>query len=77
MCIQEFITDENVAEKLAGLMDYLVAPGFGHRGIEGKITAIKYARENRLAILWNLPWNANGSDRICQECVGHQACSFN
>jgi CTP synthase len=44
----EFITDQNVAEKLAGLDGLLVAPGFGNRGIEGKITAIKYARENAL-----------------------------
>lgn len=41
----EFITDQNVAEKLSGLDGLLVAPGFGNRGIEGKITAIKYARE--------------------------------
>src|SRR5205085_8868972 len=44
----EFITDENVAEKLDGLDGLLVAPGFGHRGIDGKITAVKYARENGL-----------------------------
>jgi CTP synthase len=44
----EFITDENVAEKLANLDGLLVAPGFGHRGIEGKISAVKYARENGL-----------------------------
>jgi CTP synthase len=44
----EFITDENVAEKLDGLDGLLVAPGFGHRGIEGKIVAVKYARENGL-----------------------------
>jgi CTP synthase len=44
----EFITDQNVSEKLAGLDGLLVAPGFGNRGIEGKITAIKYARENAL-----------------------------
>lgn len=44
----EFITDQNVAEKLSGLDGLLVAPGFGNRGIEGKITAIKYARENSL-----------------------------
>src|SRR5687768_10927843 len=44
----EFITPENVAEKLAGLDGLLVAPGFGHRGIEGKIIAVKYARENGL-----------------------------
>lgn len=44
----EFITEENVGEKLAGLDGLLVAPGFGHRGIEGKIKAVQYARENGL-----------------------------
>jgi CTP synthase len=41
----EFITQENVAEKLGTLDGLLVAPGFGHRGVEGKILAVKYARE--------------------------------
>jgi CTP synthase len=41
----EFITDENVSEKLQNLDGLLVAPGFGLRGIEGKIIAVKYARE--------------------------------
>jgi CTP synthase len=44
----EDITDQNVGEKLSGLDGLLVAPGFGNRGIEGKITAIRYARENAL-----------------------------
>src|SRR5436190_1473949 len=44
----EFITEDNVGEKLAGLDGLLVAPGFGHRGIEGKITAVKFAREKGL-----------------------------
>ncbi|MEJ7822816.1 MAG: CTP synthase [Chitinophagaceae bacterium] len=44
----EFITEENVAEKLNELDGLLVAPGFGHRGVEGKIIAVKYARENNL-----------------------------
>jgi len=44
----EYITDENVAEKLNGLDGLLVAPGFGFRGVEGKIIAVKYARENNL-----------------------------
>jgi CTP synthase len=44
----EFITDENVKEKLGNLDGLVVAPGFGHRGVEGKIIAVKYARENRL-----------------------------
>lgn len=44
----EFITAENVSEKLGNLDGLLVAPGFGHRGVEGKITAVKYARETGL-----------------------------
>ena len=44
----EFITPENVSEKLGSLDGLLVAPGFGHRGVEGKITAVKYARETGL-----------------------------
>ena len=44
----EFISEQNVEEKLKGLDGLLVAPGFGHRGIEGKIIAVKYARENNL-----------------------------
>ncbi|MGN6436818.1 MAG: CTP synthase [Agriterribacter sp.] len=44
----EFISEENVAEKLSNLDGLLVAPGFGLRGIEGKILAVKYARENGL-----------------------------
>jgi len=44
----EFITDDNVSEKLAGLDGLLVAPGFGMRGVEGKIIAVKYAREKGL-----------------------------
>ncbi|MFN8248245.1 MAG: CTP synthase [Ferruginibacter sp.] len=44
----EFINNENVSEKLKDLDALLVAPGFGSRGVEGKITAVKYARENQM-----------------------------
>ena len=44
----EYINDSNVAEKLKGMHGILVAPGFGERGIEGKIIAIRYARENKV-----------------------------
>ena len=44
----EFITDENVCDKLGSLDGLLVAPGFGFRGVEGKVIAVKYARENKL-----------------------------
>ena len=46
-CIQsETISIDNVADKFRGLDGILVAPGFGSRGIEGKINAIQYVREN-------------------------------
>ena len=44
----EFLTKENAAEHLKGLDGVLVAPGFGPRGVEGKIEAVRYARENGL-----------------------------
>ncbi len=44
----EFITSDTVADQLNGLDGLLVAPGFGHRGIDGKILAVQYARENGL-----------------------------
>ena len=44
----EYIDNENVTEKLSGMDAVLVAPGFGERGLEGKIVAIRYARENGL-----------------------------
>jgi CTP synthase len=44
----EYINQSNVSEILKGLHGILVAPGFGLRGIEGKIDAIRYARENSI-----------------------------
>ncbi|MCX6333158.1 MAG: CTP synthase [Bacteroidia bacterium] len=44
----EDITEKNVSEKLKGLNGILVAPGFGARGIEGKISAARFARENNI-----------------------------
>lgn len=47
----EYITVENVIKKLKGLHGVLVAPGFGERGIEGKIKAVQYAREEGIPFL--------------------------
>jgi CTP synthase len=44
----EDLTPKNAAEKLRNLDAVLVAPGFGNRGIDGKIDAIRYARENKI-----------------------------
>ena len=40
----EFLTRENVAEQLAGMNGVVICPGFGQRGIEGKIIAAEYTR---------------------------------
>ncbi len=45
------VTEENAAETFAGVDGMLIAPGFGDRGIEGKITAAKFARENKIPLL--------------------------
>jgi CTP synthase len=47
----EKLTAKNVAKQLGGLGGILVAPGFGNRGIEGKIEAIRFARENKVPFL--------------------------
>ncbi|TNE78668.1 MAG: CTP synthase [Bacteroidetes bacterium] len=47
----ELISEENADKKLGQLDGILVAPGFGERGIEGKIATIKYARENNVPFL--------------------------
>lgn len=47
----EDVTQENVAELLKDVSGVLVPGGFGHRGIDGKIYAIQYARENNIPFL--------------------------
>ena len=47
----EKITAENVAAQLGKMAGILVAPGFGNRGIEGKIEAVRFARENGIPFL--------------------------
>src|SRR5690606_35418089 len=42
----EYIDCDNVADKLRDIDGILVAPGFGERGVEGKIETVRFAREN-------------------------------
>ena len=44
--LSDDLTAENVAERLEGASGVLVAPGFGDRGIDGKIEAVRWARES-------------------------------
>jgi CTP synthase len=48
-CIHsEKITDQTIDSLLGGMEGIIVAPGFGDRGIEGKILSVKYAREHQI-----------------------------
>ena len=51
----ETLTPENVDDRLAGVSGVLVPGGFGHRGIEGKVLAARYARERRVPYLGPVP----------------------
>jgi CTP synthase len=44
--LSDDLTEDNVEEKLGDVAGILVAPGFGDRGIEGKVEAVRYAREH-------------------------------
>lgn len=44
--LSDSVTPENVAGLMEGIAGILVAPGFGERGIDGKLAAVKYARES-------------------------------
>lgn len=47
----EFVNEDNVTEKLQGLDAVIVAPGFGNRGIDGKIIAIEHVRTQKIPFL--------------------------
>ena len=51
LILSDDITPENVGEKLQNLDGVVVAPGFGQRGMEGKFTALEFARENNIPCL--------------------------
>ncbi len=46
--LSDDLTEQNVAERLSEFQGIVIAPGFGSRGIEGKLAAIRFARENKI-----------------------------
>lgn len=68
----EQVSNENAAEKLQGLCGIIVAPGFGDRGIEGKIAAIKYARENDVPFLGICLGMQCAAIEFARNVLGHQ-----
>ena len=51
LILSDKLNDENIEKKLGKVDGILIAPGFGTRGMEGKFSALKYARENNIPCL--------------------------
>ena len=68
MIDSETVTADNAEELFSDVSGILVPGGFGNRGIEGKIEAIKYARTTQYTVLRSLPRNAAFYRRICKRC---------
>ena len=49
--LSDNISEDNVGQMLKGYQGIIIAPGFGNRGVEGKMAAIRYARENNIPCL--------------------------
>ena len=49
--LSDTLTEENVSAELSGQDGLVVCPGFGNRGVEGKLVALRYARENNIPCL--------------------------
>ena len=56
----EQVTNENAADMLAGVSGIFVAPGSGVRGFEGKVAAVRYARENNVPF-FGVGWGMQAS----------------
>ncbi len=68
----EYLTIENAAEKLSALDAVLVAPGFGSRGIEGKIEAIRFAREQKIPFFGICLGMQCAAIEFARNVLGHQ-----
>ena len=67
----EHISPENVAQLLHGVDGVLVAPGFGERGFEGKLDAMRYVRENNIpffGICLGMQWQWSSLPATCWAC---------
>ncbi len=67
------LTAENVAERLGQAQGIIVPGGFGQRGTEGKIQAIRYARENDVPMLGSA-WECTDLCRICSSRSRFRRC---
>lgn len=70
------LDSSNVCEELSSVSGILVAGGFGERGIEGKIIAIKYARENNIPFLGICLGMQLAIVEFCRNVIGIDANSI-
>lgn len=70
------VTEDNIENYLKDCDGILVPGGFGPRGIDGKIQAIKFARE-MIFLFRNLSRYATCDHRVCKKCFGNKRCRFN
>ncbi len=76
----DYVNDENVADLLSGVSGILVAPGFGDRGIDGKLSAVKYARTNGIpffGICLGMQCAVIEFARNCADLDGANSTEFN
>ncbi len=71
----ESLTAANVTERLSGVAGVLVPGGFGHRGIEGKVLAARFAREGRVPYLGLCLGLQCGVIEFARDVVGSQAAN--
>ncbi|HEX5466078.1 MAG TPA: CTP synthase [Candidatus Limnocylindrales bacterium] len=71
----EALTAENVAQRLEGAAGVLVPGGFGHRGIEGKVLAARYAREQGLPYLGLCLGLQCGVIEVARDLMGAKAAN--
>jgi CTP synthase len=68
----EALTPENTADRLAGVAGVVVPGGFGHRGIEGKVLAARWARERRMPYLGLCLGLQCGVIEVARDVVGER-----
>jgi CTP synthase len=68
----EVLTAENTADRLAGVAGVVVPGGFGHRGIEGKVLAARWARERRVPYLGLCLGLQCGVIEVARDVVGER-----
>ena len=64
----EKVKTTELMKELKNVDGILIPGGFGYRGVEGKILAIKFARENNIPFFGNLFGNAIKRNRNCKKC---------